>query len=328
MNIPYFRQHTLANLEASRRRLLHADLPNKALFHLVLELASHGHPDTTVALDRLKNQPDGFRHYTSLRMAEQAHLQVRKFFRFEEIDDQALDAFYQQHGHLYLRHKVRPNYLIVMFTTMYNNLFYSNAIMASLLSRVGCSLLILRDATYLQYLAGAKGTADTYFDLLAKIREIADENGVEKLFLTAASTGTFPALLASLRMPCDGYLGFSQMIDSRPEAHPDYADAARLVDPRLLLNLTSLVAEADPAVPRAIYYGQSHAEDSAYAAQVAGLPAIKAIGLPRTGHNTVQPLMAHGRLHDAFSVLLSGSGDWPTPRVVARGGGPGSEDAG
>jgi hypothetical protein len=100
------------------------------------------------------------------------------------------------------------------------------------------------------------------------------------------------------------------------------------VDPRLLLNLTSLVAEADPAVPRAIYYGEGHAEDAAHAAQLAGLPAIETIGLPRTGHNTVQPLMAHGRLHDAFSALVNGSGDWPRPKVVARVANPDRQDAG
>jgi hypothetical protein len=118
------------------------------------------------------------------------------------------------------------------------------------------------------------------------------------------------------------------MIDSRPETHPDYAEAAKLVDPRLLLNLAGLIAEADPAIPRAIYYGEGHAEDVGYAAQLAGLPTIRTIGLPRTGHNTLQPLMAHGRLHDAFAVLLDGSADWPIPKFVARPDTPAREEAG
>ena len=88
-------------------------------------------------------------------------------------------------------------------------------------------------------------------------------------------------------------------------------------DPRWKLNLRSLLEEADPAVPRALYYGELNNLDVANGRNVEGLPTIKTFRMPQISHNTIRALFAMDMLIPAFDTLINERADWPVPKQAA-----------
>ncbi len=77
----------------------------------------------------------------------------------------------------------------------------------------------------------------------------------------------YAALLTSLQLPCQGYLGFSQTTDLSPDSplpRPWFLtdEVYAQLDPRWLLDLRVRLQDADPAVPHVLCYGSRTAKDT------------------------------------------------------------------
>jgi hypothetical protein len=245
---------------------------------------------------------------------------VRRFFRLEELDERRLKTFYRLDGKLYIRSGAETSNLLVIFTTMFNNFSFSNAVLAEFLSTLDCDLLFLRDTSRFNYLKGAKGIADDFPGIGERILELARQNGIEKIYITGFSSGGYAALLTSLRIPCHGYLGFSHSLDIRPDSPLEpplffTPEIAAQVDPTWLQDLKDPLERADPAIPRALYYGERSAFDASHGRHAEQLPGISAIALPGVRHNTILNLFVQDSLRVLFARLISGRSDWPVPQT-------------
>ncbi|MEZ5735867.1 MAG: hypothetical protein R3E09_08690 [Novosphingobium sp.] len=287
----------------------------KALF-LSVVLLSHGHPAVERPITLLKqNAPEAKVRQAAAAM-EISYQKIRTFFQFEKIDRDLMARFYNTNGYLYLGKEKRSSKMLVIFTSIFNNLYYSNAMLAAMFAGLDCDLLFLRDDSRFIYLKGASGIADDFPGIGAKIQEIAHKNGIGKIYVTGFSSAGFAALLTALRIPCNGYLGFSQSTDRHPDTMPyktNRPDIFAKADPRWKLNLRSLLEEADPSVPRALYYGELNRLDVAYARNLDGLATIKTFGLPQISHNTIRAMFAMDMLLPAFETLVNERTDWPLP---------------
>ena len=309
-------QHSLELLEVAVREAAIEQLSVRKALFLSVVLLSHGHPAVERPITLLKhNAPDPKVRLAAAAM-ERSYEKVRTFFQFEKIDHGLMQKFYNTSGYLYLGKENPSGKMLVIFTSIFNNLYYSNAMLAALFAGLDCDLLFLKDDSRFIYLKGAKGIADDFPGIGEKVLEIARKNGIEKTYISGFSSAGFAALLTALRIPCNGYLGFSQSTDRHPDTipiKPRKPEIFARADPRWKLNLRSLLEKADPAVPRALYYGELNKLDVAYARNVDGLPTIRTIGLPKISHNSIRAMFAMDMLLPAFEALVSETSDWPLP---------------
>lgn len=316
MQFEHTRQHSLANLRMIEQDALREKVPLREAIALSNMLVAHAHPYAMrpIALLRDKAPHGDVRAFA--REMEQHFDKLRKLVRFEQFDTMQVETFYALEGPIFMRKSRGSDRLLVVFTTMFNNFFYSNAVLAALLSRLDCHLLFLRDTSKFHYLRGAAGIADRFPAIGQYIVNVARSEGAGKVYLTGFSSGGYAALLTSLRIPCDGFLGFSHETDLSPEATlkpPQFftPDVAEQVEPDWQVDLRLLLKQADPGVPRMLYFGETSGQDSDHARHLEGLATIRLCGLGGTGHNTPGELFARNALLPAFAALIEGGSNWP-----------------
>ena len=106
--------------------------------------------------------------------------------------------------------QTRADTAVVIFTTMYNNYHFSNAVLDAVLSGLGVSRLFLKDTTKYMYLRGVKGLAEDLRDLPAALLGLLRDEGNHR---DTSSPASHPAdTLLSMRrrrMKPIGYVGYS-----------------------------------------------------------------------------------------------------------------------
>lgn len=324
MRFEHPQQHSLANLEHAEQEVMAERLTLRRALFLADTLGAQGHPKVLRPIAQLKADARHSDVQKFVELVQRCYGRLRYFFRFEDLDEHRLNTFYRLDGPLYLKRGKGTSKLLVIFTTMYNNFYYSNAVVAALLSRLDCDLLFLRDTSKFNYLRGARGIADDFPGIGDRILDMARRNRIERIYLTGFSSSGYAALLTSLRIPCHGFLGFSHATDLRPESPlqpPIFftPDVSAQVDPAWLQDLKPLLARADPAIPRALYYGDRSRQDASHAGNVEGQPGIRTICLPGVAHNTIEGVFARDGLLPLFARLISGRSDWPVPRTQYPG---------
>ena len=282
--------------------------PRQAIF-LAEEMVAHGHLGALPLIGQLQQHPGhAFRDYAMV--LERCHRIVRERYRLEEVDRTRIVRAYRKSGYLLFEGDRNSRKLLVIFATIFNNFYISHLALHAMLKDIGCHLLILKDSSLANYQRGVAEFASDPAGIADKIQATARQLGAEKIYLSGFSSSGYPALWTSLVIPCDGYLGFSQATDlSLTSSLPLYwffneAVRARL-DPRWLEDLRVRLEDADPAVPRVLYYGADWAKDVAHAEHLAGLSTIRLERLEGVGHGTVQHLLSEGRLIETFAQLIA-----------------------
>jgi pimeloyl-ACP methyl ester carboxylesterase len=311
-------QHTLEKLELAIREAAAEKLSVRKALFLSVVLLSHGHPAVERLIHLLKHNAPETNDRLAASAIETSYHEIRKFFLFEDMERSMLERFYNPDGYLYLGKSKPSTKLLVVFTSIFNNFYFSNAILAALFAKLDCDLLFLKDSSFFSYLRGAKGIAEDFPGVCDKIVELGQRNNIERTFIAGFSAGGYAALQTSLRIPCSGYLGFSHAVNRNPETRFDPVrdpEVLKLFDPRWQLDLKQLLEKADPDVPRALYFGHQNERDAKHARHIEGLHTIATIGLPRIGHNTVRALFAMNMLLPAFKALVNQRTDWPLPNL-------------
>ena len=302
-------QHSIANLTALERRVSGVVPPRQALY-LASQLISHGHRSAQPMIDLLRGYARHRDVISHVEMLERCNRNLRRHYQLENLPGNQREGFYKRDGFIFIEKRSGSPRLLVIFATMFNNFHFSHAAMVSLLARLDCNLLILKDSTLFNYHKGVARFADSLPEIGPAITRLARQHGIEKIYITGFSSCGYAALYTSLNSLCHGYLGFSQPIDMHgdsPLEPPLYftPDVRAAVDQTYLTDLKEQLRDAGSAVPRTFVYGERNEHDSRHARHIASLPDLKVIALPDTSHSTVEYLNQDDRLLDLFKRLIA-----------------------
>ena len=310
MQYDHITQHTLENLARIERSLTTQPLtPRNALF-LCDILTSYAHP----AAARIGEHIQGATNHSGARAVAGRYLAaiaaIRCFHRLEDTPPDERALFLRREGYVFLR-KPETRTLVVVWTTMFNNFYVSNAAMAAMLLRMDCSVLVLRDTSRFNFLKGVTGLADGLPGLVEAVAALAHDEGFDRLVHAGFSSSTYAALYAALTGPCHGYLGLSQICDlsagSRlPPTDLFDAEVRGHLDPAALIDLAPLLARADPATRRLIFHGARDERDSLHGRHIAGLATAQVTEIAGCSHNTVLHHLSEGSFAGLFERLISG----------------------
>lgn len=303
-------QHTLPNLTRIETILADGAISTGQALYFASQLASQGHPATAEVISTLREKVSHSQVLQAADFIERVNEEVRRHFRLEHLSSAIREEVYKREGATFVPATERSRKLLVVFATMFNNFHISIAALLAMLKPLNCNFLVLRDSSLLNYHSGVEGFAENIPGIARAISKFADRKGFEQVYICGYSSCGYAALMASLLMPCSGYLGFSQPIDMSDGSDfdpPFYftSDVRAFVGEKHLIDLKPLLADADPTVPRTFIYGEKNAKDSAHASYIHDLAHLKFIALTETDHSTVERLVANGELIRLFSRLIS-----------------------
>jgi hypothetical protein len=300
-------QHTLDGFDRLTAQAQQPMSPRQAL-NLAEELLSHGHPDTPRVTALLRQNP----HRDVVRRAvllDRCFEQLRARFHVEDVDRRHVVRAYRKDGYL-LFESANSRKLLVVFTTIFNNFYISHLALHAMLKDLGCHVLLLKETTLANFQRGVASFASDFPDIAVQIQATARKLGADRIYLSGFSSGGYAALQTALSFPCDGYLGFSHSTDlsagsplPRPAHYPEAVFAQ--LDQRWLVDLRPILADADPAAPRVLVYGDRAWKDLAHSQHLAGLKTIRLVRLAGASHDSIQVLLARGRLTEAFRRLVA-----------------------
>lgn len=304
-------QHSLDQLRLLNQLSANPKLTGRDALFLTTQLVLHGAPQAERAIARLAAaipHPSVQEHAAMLGRVDR---ELRALPHRERVlaDPKLRNALYQRRGYILTRGATRPDKLLVVFTTMYNNFDIANPMLHALLLEFGVSILMVKDCTPYNYLKGVSGLGDTIETIAAGIVRIAAEIGARDIYYTGFSSGSYGSLYAALLTGCAGWLGFAAVTDLSTGSTvppPKFFDTVTrgAIDPAWLRNLRPMVEEKGAAFRGSIYTGDTPVIDLAHARNMAGLDNVDVVELPRCSHSTPLRLIEEGRFRGTLSELL------------------------
>jgi hypothetical protein len=204
----------------------------------------------------------------------------------------------------------RARVLLVVFGSMYGDLWLSYPVLHVLLPSETTTILYLKDPEAMMFLAGLSCFGEGFDALLSGIRALASEHGLKDIRVMGYSSGGFGGLLAAAHLQATSYLGLSIRTDlnSRSSLPKDrYVDRAdlRAAAGGLLIDLKPVLEQQGHPRRGILYYGARSRIDEAHARHLAGVPSFTIHGMPEGHHNTVLHLIAEGRFDGVMRRFLS-----------------------
>ncbi|OOZ16035.1 hypothetical protein BOW35_01875 [Solemya velum gill symbiont] len=299
-------QHTLLRQLAGKR-----DRTRKESFFLISELATQGVPEFKTLYARLQQQythPDAHAFLEKLRVQWEAIQEIETFQQCLD-DAELMRELYQLDKPYFETGKKHQNIALVIFTTMYNNFYFSNLVMLALLRQLGISLLFLKDTSYFNYLNGIPGFSEDFSTSSVSIAEFLRNKGIDDIFITGFSSGGFASLLMSNRIQCCGYLGYSIRSDiseqsKLPTGKYMTEEIKAQLDPDVCVDMVKILTEKDDGVQRKVIYGSESKTDEAHARHLASVPGMQISELKECKHTTPALLLENRRLLEEFKSLI------------------------
>ncbi|OOZ41784.1 hypothetical protein [Solemya elarraichensis gill symbiont] len=283
----------------------------KESFFLLSELATQGVPEFKILHDRLEKRythPDARAFMEKLRVQWNA-IQEIDTFRQCLGDPELMRELYELDKPYFEKCDKHPEIALVLFTTMYNNFYFSNLSMLSLLRQLGGSLLFLKDASHFNYLNGIPGFTNNFSTSISSIEAFLKNKGIDEIFITGFSSSGFASLLMSSRIQCCGYLGFSIRSDISEES--TLASGKFMtekikaqLDPDIRVDMAKILTEKEDGVKRKVIYGLDSEIDVAHARHLASVPGMHLSEIENCGHLTPAPLLVNNQLLEEFKSLI------------------------
>jgi hypothetical protein len=259
-------------------------------------LTSATHPDIKLLLQRY------------LRMCD--FIDACPAIAYTLTQSDLVEKLYATDGFTLIKGTHRPEVLLLVFTTVYNNFGISNLMLYSLLRASGVSVLILRDGTLASYLTGVRGLGHDLDSCAESISRLATELHCQKILVTGYSSGGFASYYVSTKLDCAGYLGFSIVSDMRldtllPTDVFISKDIRNKIDSKYLVELSGLTDTNSDGIPRRVVVGANSEVDQRFADLIAGVPRLAVIKVPECRHDTPEAMLATGQLQAQFDWLLA-----------------------
>jgi pimeloyl-ACP methyl ester carboxylesterase len=179
-------------------------------------------------------------------------------------------------------------------------------------SRLGVRRLFLRDPRGVWYQRGIPGLGDEVDVVVASLRAIKDEQGIERLITIGYSAGgyaalVFGALLGAERVialepqTCLERAWLTEIGDDRWSAALNRLDETGGADRRYVDLRSTLTTEGSPATSYEVHYNALFQPDEQHALRLEGLPGVELRRRASDGRNIVRSLRAAGDLEEMFA---------------------------
>jgi hypothetical protein len=304
-------QHSLFQIANIKNIVLKGKMPVDQAIFVAIELTQHGFPEASGIISGLQKQvknPEASEFFGNL--LKQSHF-ISLIPNWDAIrrEEDLIKSLYKLNGYYFSGGDIYPEKLIVVFTTMYNNFYISNAVLFAFLSQFGVSILILKDATRFNYLNGVEGFGLDPSGIAKEIKSLASSENIKEIYITGFSSGGYGSLLCSCLIPCNGYLGFSISSDlSRNSLLVPgkffTEDVSSKIPDNWLLDLREFVIDHASSCNRTVFYGAKYKHDVAHAKHLIGIPNLTLHELENCGHITVGALMESGELTGVFRRFI------------------------
>jgi hypothetical protein len=200
--------------------------------------------------------------------------------------------------------------LLIVFGSMYGNLWVSYPVLHCLLPSAAVSILYLKDPSDMMFLAGLPALGRGFEAFCAGIRATAARHAIADIRIVGFSSGGYAGLLAAMRIRASAFLGLSMRTDLAPKSA---LPSDRYVNrPTLRQTVGNLMFDLKPllsasAFPRrgTIYYGADAEIDAAHGRHLIGLPNFGVYEMTATRHNSVVKLIAAGMFDNVIKDLLT-----------------------
>lgn len=313
--IPAAKRHSLEQkkwVEARALQMLDSELFPRSHGYLILaELAQHGSPMFGQLCERLAAMDAGHKMASSRRGVLTAdHGAAVEFLSHSGV---RLSASLERA----LLHPTRPVFipspdtsspLIVVFTTAFNNFYYSNPVTGALLTQKGFACLFLKDASGYQYLKGIGGLGKDWNGSIDNLRAFLREHGRGRRIVCAGfSSSGFAALLAAEGVGADHAVGFS--IRSTMSLGSPLPRSKLITDEMYEGIPIELQVDLEPVLrgtkmPVNLYCGEESPYDIEHTMALSGLSNVTHRVLPETGHISIRPFVKEGKLAQAMAASV------------------------
>ena len=277
---------------------------------LATQLVNHGYAEAATVIDRLArtHRIEAVRFYLGRLLMRHRVIRGLPGLRAVFSDPVAMQQLYATEGHLFRRGRERADTAVVIFTTMYNNFNFSNAVLDAALSGLGVSRLFLKDTSPYLYLRGVKGLASDLRDLPESITGLLRRHGVQRYVITGHSSGGYAALYVAQRTNPIGYVGygmFTDIADGSPVRRPEIYEKIRHEMPdELYMNLPAFWDGPTGAFPGYAFYGEPVLLDREHAELLRGRGSIEVTPLRDSLHNVTSYLLEEGEFLKPFQTLI------------------------
>jgi hypothetical protein len=193
----------------------------------------------------------------------------------------------------------REKTLIIGFAGNFHRMSVPAPVLLDCLDPALYDLVILRDFGKICFVRGIPGLGSTFFDALARLRQLIDPGDYRSSIALGTSAGGVPALLAAILLKLDrgiciggmDYPAFAALLKSTGVDEPPYAQL--------------LASRPDPFPDLLIAYAGAYAIDAAAAKGLQGRVPSRILEVKDcTEHGVLGWKLAQGRLPNFLSKLL------------------------
>ena len=277
---------------------------------LANQLVNHGYAEAEALIDKLahEHRVEAVRYYLGRLLKRHRAIRGLPGLKAVFSDPAAMQQLYATEGYLFRRGRERADTAVVIFTTMYNNFHFSNAVLDAALSGLGVSRLFLKDTSPYVYLRGVKGLASDLRELPGSITALLARHGVKRYVITGHSSGGYAALYVAQRTNPIGYVGygtFTDISDGSAVPRPEIYQKIRHEMPgELYMNLPAFWDGPSGAFPGYAFYGEPILLDRQHAELLRGRGSIEVTPLPDSMHNATSYLLEEGQFLEPFQTLI------------------------
>lgn len=305
-------QHSYSQLIYINRLIKNSEiLDKKKKIWLAVQLIQHGFPRSRAYIHHILGEIQSNDAQFFLRnLIAQSYLidglnDWGKVFK----DVNYLKKCYELNGYVYWRGTFQPNKLVIIFTTMFNNFYISNAMLLKLLNSYGVSVLLLKDATHFNYLNGVVGLGENLIEVADSINRFIENEKTDKCYLMGFSSGGYGSLFLSAKIPCQGYLGFSVRTNLHKMEKYSFQNITQKtlnqIPKRFKPDLRDLI-EIERSFPkRVLIYGDNAGIDKDQALSMTGCLNVSLVPVSECGHMTVAKYMQQGKFIDTIKNLIA-----------------------
>jgi hypothetical protein len=303
------KHHSLEQLAFLKDLSLKESLTKDEIMYIVSELPAHGLLDFhDVAKKFEEHQPNRI----FLRATEKKQKlwnACRQQINSSKIAENSgiMRELYGPNSVFYRNSSRSKDVLIVAFTTMFNNFYISNAVLASVLIKTGCSFLILKDQTEHYYLNGITEFGSDLNAATKKIEEFAVKSRFKDIRILSYSASGYASMLYAANIPqTTKVLCLSPRTDYSDDSTlpaGDGFDKIRNNVPRdLRSNLKDMLDFSTFATT--IVYGSENKIDQAHAENLSQIRQVDIQKHDGCGHETPSFLLVNDLLDDMLLTSL------------------------
>lgn len=292
--------HDLEQLQRLMEAYRRTDLPPREAITLATQLVGHGYAEATgvisALLKTMKNEA-AQRYLTRLSQRNEV-IQALPALRSVFADRDLMLQLYATEGYVFRPGTSRADTAVVIFTTMYNNFQFSNAVLDAILSPLGVSRLYLKDTSKYLYFRGVKGLANDLRELPDAILHLLKSKGIRRFAITGFSSGGYPSLYTASRTQPIGYVGYSIYSDLSAEAVIEqpkpFLRIKHELAPEACLSPVDMFRGQSISYPFTVYHGGMSAMDTAHANLLRAHDGMEVKCLPDSYHEIPSYLLETG----------------------------------